>query len=195
MITARCRICGFEVTVEEPAGFAEYCEASSAARNVRISAELALRNARRWRHDAPGATVTNAVGFVVKPALAPLQKSTPDDVRKAWISTLCHQSCYKRRDKRKALEERITKAVLHKRDNPGEWAEGSKLYRALDGICREWCKLVARDMGYTTSVYWPEFVAALLEFPREVATVMSSARDFIRSQMKLQQPELIEESQ
>lgn len=192
MIQARCKICGGEVNVEEPEGFAAYCVASSAARNQRISAELSLREQRKWKHDARPSRQVNAMGCIAKPELPELQRSTPDDVRKAWISTLCHESCYERRDKRRALEDRIEVAVLHKVNHPSEWVEGSRLRKALADICREWCRLVARDLGSSTGVFWEEFVQALLEFPKERGQVMSSARDFIKSQIKLRQQELIQ---
>lgn len=183
-ITTPCRICRRPLTVRDPADFASYCQASVDARNRRIDAELALRAARQWRHDAKGGVGTNAMGSAVRLNLPPLVRATVEDVRKAWIGTLCHEACYERRDRRLALESRIAGAVVHRQSNPSEWAKGSKLWRALEDICREWCKCISIDLGHPRGIYWPELVEALMEFPKERAKVLEGAVDFLRAQVR-----------
>ena len=183
-IATACKICGKPLTVREPEGFADYCRNSMEARNRRIDAEMALRNARRLRHDAQGGVRTNAMGSAVRLNLPPLVRATEADVRKAWIGTLCHEACYERRDRRLALESRIAGAVVHRQSNPSEWAKGSKLWRALEDICREWCKCISIDLGHPRGIYWPELVEALMEFPKERAKVLEGAVDFLRAQVR-----------
>lgn len=183
-IATSCKICGKPLTVREPAEFADYCRNSMEARNRRIDAEMALRNARRLRHDAPGGVGTNAMGSAVRLNLPPLVRATAEDVRKAWIGTLCHHACYERRDKRLGLESRIAGAMVHRQANPSEWHEGGKLRTALEGICKEWCRCISRDFGHPDGIYWPELVQCLMEYPRERARIMESAVEFLRKQVK-----------
>jgi hypothetical protein len=124
------------------------------------------------------------MGSAVRLNLPPLVRATEADVRKAWISTLCHHACYERRDQRLALESRIAGAVVHRQSNPSVWVRGSKLWNALDEICKRWCRCVSIDLGHPHGIYWPQLVDSLMEFPRERATVLETATEFLRKQIK-----------
>lgn len=184
VIETNCRICGNPVTVNEPDDFQAFCETSAMVRNREIDAELAVRKARQWRHDAPGRVGPTVLGSIVPIDLPPLQKATSDDVRQAWIKTLCHTRCYDRRDKRKRLESRMASAMVVVKRDPKQWTVGSAMRTALERICKDWCVCVSADLGDCVGVNWGEMADGLIEFPDELQTVLSTAREFIRNHVQ-----------